>query len=67
LSPAPIEALEHGIDLLPAVGGLEILQGLEPERFDRGGALKPSGPPLGDQLSRTLEVRSTTNDKAHLR
>src|ERR671919_2308477 len=58
LSPAPIEALKHGVDLLLAVGSLEMLQGLEPDRFDGGGALKPPGPPLGHQLCRTLEVHS---------
>jgi hypothetical protein len=58
LNPVPIEALQHGVDVLLAVGSLEILQGLEPERLDGGGALKPPGPPLGHQLSRTLEVHS---------
>jgi hypothetical protein len=32
---------------LLALGSLEILQGLEPERLDGGGALEPPGPPLG--------------------
>jgi hypothetical protein len=36
--PAPIEALEHGVDLFLALGRLEFLQGLEPERFDDGDA-----------------------------
>jgi hypothetical protein len=58
LSPTPIEALKHGVDLLLALSGLEIFQGLEPERLDGGGALKPPGPPLGHQLSRLLQVCS---------
>jgi hypothetical protein len=58
LSPAPIEALQHGVDLLLALSGLEIFQGLEPERLDGGGALKPPGPLLGHQLCRLLQVCS---------
>jgi hypothetical protein len=55
LSPAPIEALKHGVDLLLALGSFEILQGLEPERFDGGGALKPPGPPLGERGAEDLD------------
>jgi len=58
LTPAPIEALKHGVDLLLAIGSLETLQVFEPDRFDGGGALKPPGPPLGNQLSRMLQVQS---------
>jgi len=54
----PIEALQHGVDLLLANGRLEILQGLEPNRFDRSGALEPADPPPGHQLSRTLQIHS---------
>jgi hypothetical protein len=63
LNPVPIEALQHGVDLLLALGGVEILQGLEADRLDGGGALKPPGPPLDHQLSRTLEVHSALADE----